>query len=62
MLNAYSKIVRHIYSYCFKNVHRTLFKMFNGYKKCSGYIIGFGYSMDIKNVHRVLFKMFNGYK
>ena len=31
-LNEYSKIVQHIYSYCFKNVHRVLFKMFNGYK------------------------------
>ena len=60
MLNAYSKIVRHIYSYCFKNVHRVLFKMFNGYKNVQDiylffdfFYFGFGYSMSIQ-----LFTMF----
>ena len=62
-MNAYSKIVRHIYSYCFKNVHRVLFKMFNGYKNVQDIYIytyfliffyfGFGYSMSIQ-----LFTMF----
>ena len=58
MLNEYSKIVQHIYSYCFKNVHRVLFKMFNGYKNVQDIYIytyfliffyfGFGYSMSIQ--------------